>query len=59
MRHDAHGGQFEREAIDEAEEDVDADNEVDEARKEVLGDHGVFFDELGEVVESGSFLFIY
>ena len=58
MRDDAHGGQFEREAIDEAEEDVDADYEVDEPGEEVFGDYSVFFDELGEVVESGS-LFIY
>jgi hypothetical protein len=55
MRDDAHESELEGEAIDNAEEGVDADDEVDEAGEEFLGDYGVFFDELREVVESGSY----
>lgn len=32
---------------------MEADDEVDEACEDAFGDHAVFFDEFGEVVEAG------
>lgn len=48
---DAEGAEGEGEAVDEEEEEVQADDGVDAAREQAPRGDGVFFDELGEVVE--------
>ena len=52
MARDAEGGERVREGVDEGEEELQPDYAVDEAREDALGYHGVFFDELGEVVQA-------
>ena len=49
----AEGAEADGEFVDEAEEDLEGYHGVYEAREELLGEDGVLFDELGEVVESG------
>ena len=45
-------GQPHREAVDDQEQELQDDNAVDEAGEKLLGEDGMFFNELGEVVES-------
>lgn len=45
--------QPDRETVDDGEEDLRADDGVDEAGEDFAREHGVLFDQLGEVVESG------
>jgi hypothetical protein len=40
------------ELVDEGEKELDGDDGVDHAGEDFLGDDGVFFNDLGEVVES-------
>ncbi len=51
----AHGQRCESpwEAIDDAEEELEGDDGVDHAGEDFFGKDGVFFDDLGEVVEAG------
>jgi hypothetical protein len=46
-------GEFEREAVDEAEEKLQGYYAVDEACEEFFAEYGVLFDEFREVVEAG------
>lgn len=50
MGEDSEGGREEGEAVDDAEEQLQGDDGVDQLGEEALRDHGVFFDDLGEVV---------
>ena len=54
MAADAEDGEEGREPVDEGEGDLDDNHSVYEAGEEFLGEDGVLFDELGEVVKSGS-----
>lgn len=54
MRDYAQDGEFEGEAIDEAEQDLEADDEVYETRKKSFGENSMFLDQLREIIESGS-----
>ena len=38
--------------VDERNDKLQDDTEPDQPNKETLGDHGVFFDQLGEVIEA-------
>lgn len=51
MAGDAEGAEGEGEAVHEEEEEVQRDDGVDAAGEEASRGDGVFFDELGEVVE--------
>jgi len=44
------------EAVDDYQQELQGDDAVDEAGEQFLGEDGVLFDELGEVVESGCWL---
>jgi hypothetical protein len=44
MRDDAENGQLEGKAIDDAEQDLEADDEIYESRKKFFGKHCMFFD---------------
>lgn len=55
VRADAHGAEEEGEAIEGAEEDLDGDDGVDEARQKLFGEDCVLFDQFREVIEAGSF----
>ena len=57
MRDYAEKRKFEGEAIDEAEEDLEANNEVYEARKKSFSKHRMFLDQFGKIVESRSCLY--
>lgn len=57
MRGDNHESQEKRESIDDAEDDLKADHHVDELGKEAFRDNGMFFDELGEVVEARCWMY--
>jgi len=48
---DTEGAEADGEAVDEEEEEVQGDDGVDAAGEEAARGDGVFFDELGEVVE--------
>jgi hypothetical protein len=50
MADDAESAQTEGEAVDEEQEHLDADDAVDELCEQLLGEDGVLFDELREVV---------
>ena len=50
---DAEDGEVEGEAVDEPEEGLDDADAVYESPEEFGGEDGVFFDELGEIVEAG------
>jgi len=52
MTANAHRREGKWEAVDYGEEDLEADDRVDELRKEALGEDGVFFYQFGEVVEA-------
>jgi len=51
MARNPQSGQTEREAVHEEEEEVQRDDGVDEAGEQAARGDGVFFDELGEVVQ--------
>lgn len=44
MAEDAKSAEADGELVDEAEEDLEGYHAVYEAREELLGEHGVFFD---------------
>ena len=54
MRHDADEGEDLREAIDEDEEGLDDNDGVDHARQKSLCYDRMFFDELRQIIQSGS-----
>lgn len=54
MADDAEGAEADWEAVDEEEKRLYANDSVDEAVEQFLREHGVFLDQLGEVVKSGS-----
>ena len=54
MAADAEDREEGREPGDDGESDLDDDHGVYEAGEEFLREDGVLFDELGEIVESGS-----
>ena len=50
MGENAKQGEHEREAVDNAEEHLDANNHVYEPGEQSFCENGVFFDQFGEVV---------
>lgn len=50
MGQNAHDAEFEAKAIDYAQECLEPNNRIYHARQETFCDHGVLFDELGEIV---------
>lgn len=58
MGEDPEQRQHEREAIDNPQQSLNHDNSVDESGEESLGNDGVFFDELGKVVQSRGWWFM-
>jgi hypothetical protein len=50
MADDAESAQTEGETVDEEQEDLDADDAVDELCEQLLSEDGVLLDELREVV---------
>lgn len=50
MGEDAQDGREEGEAVDDAEDQLQDYDGVDQFREEAFRDHGVFLDELGEVI---------
>ena len=53
MGEDGQQRQAEGEAVDDAEEQLEADDDVDETSQRLFGNDGVLLNELGEVVEPG------
>lgn len=56
MRHDTQQTQSNREPVDNEEQKLDADDTIDEAVQQLLCEDGMFFHELGKVVESRSYI---
>ena len=52
MGEDGQQRQAEGEAVDDAEEQLEADDDVDETSQRLFGNDGVLLNELGEVVEA-------
>lgn len=55
MGHNAQAGQSHRECINEQEENLDANDAIYKLGQQLLRKDRVFFDEFGEIVQSGSF----
>ena len=54
MACDTQSGEGVWELVDDCEEELEDDDGVDEAREGALGEDGVLFDKLGEVVQPAS-----
>jgi hypothetical protein len=52
VRNYAEKRELEREAIDQAEQDLETDDEVYETREKPFCKHRMLFDEFGEIIES-------